>query len=631
MQKLLSIKLKTILCCRNDFNILSGAIMTSIRSLFCLAIASLAISSPLSSSTAHPIDSFPSATLVDQPEQMLKQLNYLEMFLQEFFISGDIQKLSHTSLLDALFQEAKKTLIIQPPSSVKEFRQRLNRLLNSLTDWHTSLSFYSSEASLLPFTMREAQGRYFVFSTSPTLFQQLELTAMQVGDEILEWNGRPVSQAVAAFCQAEFPLEKPAYAWRHAASFLTARFGQYGQLLPDESSVQLKVRKRGSQSLYTITIPWLKLEEEIQPRSLPEDSQIAISPLKRNLQNSRYLESPYAARLEQQACSTKKISKKIKERLASVTEEEDDEYNYWYSYAAKHPLPPLGSLLWESKPEHLFFARLTKHPSGKKVAYVRLPSFNQPYSEDYEDHAIQFANLMRTFERTSDLLVIDQRMNGGGALLYLYSLIQPLLTQPIAPPLFIERLSHEEIAKALDMSDLLSMENDRNTNDFMQEGETVNGYPFDKKFVAQALDYYRFLIDAWNSGVILTKPHAYLGIDSLTPHPTKRYTKPIILLIDESALSCGDIFPALMQDSGRATLVGTNTAGAGGHVARTCFPNPWGISSCSYAASLILRPNGNLIDRIGVAPDLVYETTADDLEYDYRDYQHFLNQLIDKM
>src|SRR5262249_51204751 len=44
------------------------------------------------------------------------------------------------------------------------------------------------------------------------------------------------------------------------------------------------------------------------------------------------------------------------------------------------------------------------------------------------------------------------------------------------------------------------------------------------------------------------------------------YTKPIIVLIDEFSISAADIFPSMIQDNGRALLVGTRSSGGGGSV-----------------------------------------------------------------
>lgn len=42
------------------------------------------------------------------------------------------------------------------------------------------------------------------------------------------------------------------------------------------------------------------------------------------------------------------------------------------------------------------------------------------------------------------------------------------------------------------------------------------------------------------------------------------YTKPMIILMDEFSVSTADLFPAVLQDPGRAKLVGYRSGGLGG-------------------------------------------------------------------
>src|SRR5262249_41736892 len=102
----------------------------------------------------------------------------------------------------------------------------------------------------------------------------------------------------------------------------------------------------------------------------------------------------------------------------------------------------------------------------------------------------------------------------------------------------------------------------------------------------------RFLLSELNSGRRLTEPTWFFGINKIAPHPLRRYTKPILVLVDELCFSGADFFPAILQDNRRATVFGVRTAGAGGSVKETQFPNQFNIKSLTYTWTIARRRDG---------------------------------------
>ncbi len=86
---------------------------------------------------------------------------------------------------------------------------------------------------------------------------------------------------------------------------------------------------------------------------------------------------------------------------------------------------------------------------------------------------------------------------------------------------------------------------------------------------------------------------------------------PLVVLIDGTSGSGGDLFPAIMKDTRKATLIGRTTAGA-------LLAGQWcdlaGDFALVYPSQEILRPSGGRVEGIGVAPDieLTPRQTADD-------------------
>jgi len=84
----------------------------------------------------------------------------------------------------------------------------------------------------------------------------------------------------------------------------------------------------------------------------------------------------------------------------------------------------------------------------------------------------------------------------------------------------------------------------------------------------QLRDQAAFVLDQWRKAqanppqkeMILTEPYQ-LGLGNFAEPSLIHYTKPIMVLTNNTDFSGGDFFPAIMQDNKRATILGTRTAG----------------------------------------------------------------------
>lgn len=164
----------------------------------------------------------------------------------------------------------------------------------------------------------------------------------------------------------------------------------------------------------------------------------------------------------------------------------------------------------------------------------------------------------------------------------------------------------------------------------------MEGYPIDMHAVGYLQKFSHTILKCWESGDInLTTPVPLLGFAHVHPHPEHRYSHPICVLINEEDFSCGDLLPAIMKDNGRALIVGTTTAGAGGFVFTVDFPSRTGIKSCSLTGSLAVRSDGSYIENLGVSPHIFLGFTDADVQTGkYGDYissvKRTVLQLIEK-
>lgn len=205
-----------------------------------------------------------------------------------------------------------------------------------------------------------------------------------------------------------------------------------------------------------------------------------------------------------------------------------------------------------------------------------------------------------------------------------------MLGQPLALPAECVSISQEELALAKHLTPHLKLvATDEDAKKLL--GEELSGFPMTEKFARSLLTYYQLIIDTYEQNKNVTAPACLYGIDYIEPHPSVAYTKPILLLVNELSFSCGDLFPAILQDNHRAVIMGMPTAGAGGYVLQTTFPNRFGIAGYTYTSSIIQRVDRKPLENLGVIPDIVYKVTAQDLQNDYQDYKKAVLKALDTL
>jgi C-terminal processing protease CtpA/Prc len=231
------------------------------------------------------------------------------------------------------------------------------------------------------------------------------------------------------------------------------------------------------------------------------------------------------------------------------------------------------------------------------VGYLRIPHYLFGDQSVNNQVVEEYRAVLEEMEQETVGLVIDQDHNCGGSVWMVEMMVGLFMSKPYAPLQFKRLATHESFLffkKILDGVPPTSPE-----------------YPSWKR----VLDLVR---DSWHSGLFLTPPLAYWGFDF--HEPVNAYTRPVLILADNLSGSGGDAFPALMQGYGRATVLGTRTMGAGGHV----FADPplyWSQITTNITRSLFLRPDGVPVENEGVRPDVPYETTVEDLRSGYVGYR----------
>lgn len=502
------------------------------------------------------------------------ETNYAPKSLKEEAFGWNLQK------------ETKKLKTALKSQDLITWRRALKGFFDSTRDIHVHVSFQSSGFSTLPFQIAESDGRYFVVYIDKEACPDC---ALQPGDEILGWNGEAIDEAAHRFFEKEFGRLPLTRSWFElAVRYLTIRDGEMG-VEPETGDVEIDyIRKEDlGHAIFTWKVSPEFFPQTFAPRSLVPQKK---SPFLQLASTESSL-SPVYTRLD-----TKQKKKNL------------------FAMASKISfLPPLGPILWQSWERDPYHAYLFETPQGAKVGYLRIPHFRFDKESDF----FCLTRLVRKLnEMEASLLVIDLFHNPGGLAFNMYAAVSLFIDKPVKALTQWEVISSLQIQMAMRVKEMLA------TPDLLEEEKEQRksffGYPADERLEKSFSSYADFVLDQAAKGSKISEAYPFLGIEEILPHPKTNFTKPILILTDPLDFSCADFFPAILKDSDRATLFGAKTAGAGGALSPPLsFPNRFGIASCRMTTSVLTRPNGEIVEGVGIQPDIMYNFTPEDFLEDF--------------
>jgi len=481
----------------------------------------------------------------------------------------------------ALVQNDKSFTMEAARSVFKDF-------VYSMRDYHTSISFISTESASLPFAVKSADDRFFIVYIDRNKLPASSFP-FQIGDELATFDGQTTKDAVAAI-QNEFIENVPATDKAMAEIYLTRRSYARGLRVP-HGPIMVGIKHQGSDKIVNQELIWDYSPEQIAPRS----PSLAFA------QGDDGLDKPRPASIFHPIMSV------VREKIETP-----------YDLGARKTFTPdLGVKLWESGDDSEFYAYTFMTPERKIIGFVRIPEY---MANDFDKAVSDFAKIIQRFQSTTDAMVIDQVNNPGGSVYYLYTLASMLTDQPLHTPLHRMSITQKDVLNAL-TSKLLwqKVTNDQQAKATAALEGGADGYPVDYEFARFSLAYSNFIIQQWNEGKTLTEPYWIGGVNQINPAPV-HYTKPILVLTNHLDFSGGDFFPATLQDNNRIKILGSRTAGAGGYVLDQQFSNNVGVASFRVTGSIAERLDGNPIENLGVTPNYIYEFSADDYTGNYISY-----------
>ncbi len=509
--------------------------------------------------------------------------------------------------LEKEVQAARNEVLENPQLPPREARRILKKFFRRVGDFHVDIYFHSSEASLLPFKISGAEGRYFVSVINPKA-SNYQTIPVNIGDEILRFDGKSIADAVRDFQIVEMYDTHDRTEPGLAEAFFTQRQGMHAHRMP-RGEVEIEVFHRTTGKRQTYLARWeyhpelISYPEPMVPKSLRSGTKIGEHPY-------------YMIEMGSPLFAAQEL---LERKYPSLAEEFPDNDNGLY---ASSSFRPLGSMATEfgaaiegasqvqivHRGNSKFFKTYVyKTPEGRKIGYIRFPHFWCNHVE-----ALDLLSIISSFQTNTEALVIDQTTNPGGWFYFMFCVASLLTDKPLQTHLHHQTISHGDAAYAAKtLRELREIKNSADAKKKM--GLTIQGLNVDFEMVKENIKHYEFILDQWNQGKYLTAPAPLMGMAEIRPHPKVRYTKPIAMLVNSLSISCADFLPAMLQDNKRAIIVGTRTAGAGGIVHRFCPVSRFGISSYTTTGSYAWRPDGSPLEKNGVAPDVEYIVTAEDM------------------
>lgn len=551
--------------------------------------------------------------------------NYAPLAYKQKIHSFEYEKLKKKFLREARESKTNEEFFAIEQAFVAQFR-----------DAHTSLTLTPSEfpgrsrIAFAGFLVKRIGDAFVVREILP--FVDPVLLPVKVGDVILEVNGKPVNAFIDKYITPYRNLGNPEANYSLLANMVFMRDG-LKMPVPTEKTVRLKVKSAIPEGAYSpstkeVEIPWAvrdyaDFKREMIPGSKAEKSLsngrqvIRLTEQKTGksftmayLDPSGNILSAEKA-LYQDGGTGERAYEQFQFKGQSDVTFDSTEIQKKLSNTPLERLrdqriiPKFANFVDDA---HFFPAfvypsevlNANGKPSGKKIfrGYVRVDTFSPnavsiPKPNGKGSVVVkptlavikaELRQTLATFERFGVTEVtIDTLGNPGGSLELLLAVAQAFSNKPIDPLTMTVRLNEHWL------------------NDI--EWGARNAPSPAREIYQEALDSMR---ESLANGETMSKPFRMDVIAPFTLDPNtdlKRKFKKLSILVDEGNASCGDIFPAIIQDNNLGTIIGVNTMGAGGNVV-TYDEAPNSHAKLRQTESLVIRKDGSILENKGVKPDV---------------------------
>lgn len=473
---------------------------------------------------------------------------------------------------------------VEAAKSDLEFFEICAEYVASLRDLHSGFYLPSDYLASIPLGADLYDGRPLIDSITRSALP-VSKYPFEIGDELVSVDGETALDWVTRIArQQSFANERATRRWA-----LDQIFFREQAVLPrapeTADKATIVVRRRATSALETYEIPWDKSGTPyvvVGPVSTPK-TRLAVDSVDRQPSPVRTIENIATRRTPR--------AKRLR-GFGSLT----PAFTLPETFVARVGLNS-GAYIYSG----------TYIDSGYKIGFIRIPSFPSSFFAS-STMLRQLDTEIDYMRRNTDGLVVDVMRNPGGSVCLTNDVLRRFIPHPFVtvgdefrPTWEVVQQFRYDLLDGIDFGatpwELIMLEA------FLKDIETA---------------YYEF---RGRTGQIPACGYS-LDIYPLTDsagNPTA-YDKPIVTLIDEFSTSSADVFPAILQDAGRALMAGQATAGGGGLSLEKTL-GLYSETSASLSITLGVRPvprtapglpTAPYIENIGVQPDIALDIMTEE-------------------
>jgi hypothetical protein len=476
----------------------------------------------------------------------------------------------------------------------------------SLQDTHSYFYMTSNFNANLGITLDIYDGKVLIDSINRTRLPASTF-AFAVGDELVSLDGKTAEEWIATLSKWR-KMGNPATTRRNAAAAIAVRSQSTcprAVELGDSAAVMIR---RASGNLENYTLPWTKTGTPVTKAGpVPMPRAVAAEP------RADVVTDPAAILNDLHVWKLADYDPLL-QPVEGMSDDSGEPRKFVSGLGSLTPIFRAGlpssfvQRLGRLSGEFHFSGTYTA--GGKTIGYLRIPSFSP---SNTANTVKELESELDYMQKNTDGLVIDVMRNPGGGC-YMFDLAAHLIPYPFY-------FFGEEVRATQDRVNSMQSTADA-ARTLGYDTWIVNAYQMFADGLKEAL--------AKNRGMTWVIPSCGRTGSNWPPARFDNdpapivYSKPLIVLIDNYSISAADIFPSMMQDNGRAPMVGMRSSGGGGSVSGW----PTGMYSESIANNtntLVVRKNAIATSDLPAAPYVENIGARPDIPLDYMTRENLLN------